>query len=80
MGDTDPFPRLFQKVDHYASNQLSGLETGRMPWHDVHMTITGPSVLDISQHYVERWNEIKKRKVRIILIVIATTIRVNNVL
>ena len=60
---------FYQKVDHYASNQLSNLETGRMPWHDVHMTITGPSVLDISQHYIERWNEVKKRKVRIILIV-----------
>lgn len=27
------------------------------------MTLAGPSVLDIVQHYVERWNEIKKRKV-----------------
>jgi phospholipase D1/2 len=39
------------------------LEAPRMPWHDVHMTIAGPSVLDIVQHYVERWNEVKKRKV-----------------
>lgn len=27
------------------------------------MTLAGPSVLDIVQHFVERWNEIKKRKV-----------------
>ena|SRR5258705_14013151 len=27
------------------------------------MTLEGPVVLDISQHFVERWNEIKKRKV-----------------
>ena len=27
------------------------------------MTIYGNVVLDISQHFVERWNEIKKRKV-----------------
>lgn len=27
------------------------------------MTINGPVVLDISQHFIERWNEIKKRKV-----------------
>ncbi|CAG7850914.1 Phospholipase D1 Short=PLD 1; AltName: Full=Choline phosphatase 1; AltName: Full=Meiosis-specific sporulation-specific protein 14; AltName: Full=Phosphatidylcholine-hydrolyzing phospholipase D1 [Serendipita indica DSM 11827] len=52
----------FQKVDHYVSNQISTLETGRMPWHDVHMTIVGPSVLDIAQHFIERWNEVKKRK------------------
>jgi hypothetical protein len=28
------------------------------------MTLAGPSVLDISQHFIERWNEVKKRKVR----------------
>jgi hypothetical protein len=27
------------------------------------MTFTGPVVLDVCQHFVERWNEIKKRKV-----------------
>jgi len=27
------------------------------------MTFEGPAVLDITQHFVERWNEIKKRKV-----------------
>ena len=27
------------------------------------MTLTGEVVLDISQHFVERWNEVKKRKV-----------------
>ena len=52
----------FQKVDHYVSNQVSLLDTARMPWHDVHMTLIGPVVLDIVQHFVERWNEIKTRK------------------
>ncbi|KAF8530716.1 phospholipase D [Gautieria morchelliformis] len=52
----------FQHVDEYVSNQLDILEAARMPWHDVHMTILGPSVLDIVQHFTERWNEIKKRK------------------
>jgi phospholipase D1/2 len=33
-----------------------------MGWHDVHMSLTGPVVLDIVQHFVERWNELKKRK------------------
>lgn len=27
------------------------------------MTIDGPVVLDIVQHFIERWNEIKRRKV-----------------
>ena len=29
----------------------------------VHMTINGPVVLDIVQHFVEWWNEVKNRKV-----------------
>jgi phospholipase D1/2 len=28
------------------------------------MTFEGPAVLDVAQHFVERWNEIKKRKVK----------------
>ena len=27
------------------------------------MTLCGNAVLDIAQHFVERWNEVKKRKV-----------------
>ncbi|KAJ6535117.1 hypothetical protein B0H19DRAFT_1185017 [Mycena capillaripes] len=54
----------FQNVYQFASNTLSSLESGRMPWHDVHMTLSGPVVLDIVQHFTERWNEIKKRKYR----------------
>lgn len=53
----------FQQVDHFVSNQVSIQDTARMPWHDVHMTLTGPVVLDIVQHFVERWNEVKTRKV-----------------
>jgi phospholipase D1/2 len=30
----------------------------------VHMTIDGPVILDIVQHFIERWNEVKHRKVR----------------
>ncbi|TFK72278.1 phospholipase D [Pluteus cervinus] len=54
----------FKDVYNYANNGLSILESARMPWHDVHMTFTGRSVLDVSQHFIERWNEIKKRKYR----------------
>jgi len=32
------------------------------------MTFVGPCVLDVVQHFVERWNEIKKRKVCRVLI------------
>ncbi|KDQ10874.1 hypothetical protein BOTBODRAFT_471421 [Botryobasidium botryosum FD-172 SS1] len=52
----------FKEVDNYLSNHISTLETGRMPWQDVHMTLTGTVVLDIAQHFIERWNEVKQRK------------------
>ncbi|PPQ84945.1 hypothetical protein CVT25_004458 [Psilocybe cyanescens] len=54
----------FKEVYDYVSNTLSIMDNARMPWHDVHMTFEGPAVLDLSQHFVERWNEIKKRKYR----------------
>ncbi|KAM0753544.1 phospholipase D/nuclease [Meredithblackwellia eburnea MCA 4105] len=54
----------FQAVDHWVSNQQSRLDTPRMPWHDVHMTLVGPVVMDIAQHYVERWNFIRGMKYR----------------
>ncbi|KIY71099.1 phospholipase D/nuclease [Cylindrobasidium torrendii FP15055 ss-10] len=54
----------FQAVRQFTSNAISVQESPRMPWHDIHMTLTGPVVLDIVQHFVERWNEIKKRKYR----------------
>ncbi|KAG2106164.1 uncharacterized protein F5147DRAFT_701272 [Suillus discolor] len=31
----------------------------------VHMTICGSVCLDLSQHFIERWNEVKRRKVRV---------------
>jgi phospholipase D1/2 len=52
----------FQDVANYVSNIVSILETPRMPWHDVHMTACGSVVLDICQHFIERWNEVKRRK------------------
>ncbi|KAG9029137.1 hypothetical protein FRB95_005641 [Tulasnella sp. JGI-2019a] len=52
----------FQQVDNYVSNQVSILDTARMPWHDLHSMVAGPVVLDIVQHFVERWNKIKKEK------------------
>ncbi|KAH9971878.1 hypothetical protein BGW80DRAFT_1318971 [Lactifluus volemus] len=54
----------FHEVSNYVNETISVLESPRMPWHDVHMTIDGPVVLDIVQHFVERWNEVKHRKVR----------------
>ncbi|KAF8584868.1 hypothetical protein K439DRAFT_1564694 [Ramaria rubella] len=50
----------FQQVDNYVSNQLSNIEAPQRLWHDVHLMLVGPVMLDIVQHFVEWWNKIKK--------------------
>lgn len=52
----------FQSVQDWKSNELSKAEYGRMPWHDVAMGLVGDCVLDIAEHFVLRWNFIKRDK------------------
>ncbi|KAL4940128.1 hypothetical protein BDV06DRAFT_224370 [Aspergillus oleicola] len=52
----------FQSVGDWQSNELSKAEYGRMPWHDVAMGLIGDSVYDIAEHFVLRWNFIKRDK------------------
>ncbi|WWC65686.1 uncharacterized protein I303_108307 [Kwoniella dejecticola CBS 10117] len=52
----------FQTVDKYTSNALAIQDAPRMPWHDVSLTMMGPSVVDLIQHFCERWNFVKNIK------------------
>lgn len=52
----------FKKVQDWQQNELSKAEYGRMPWHDVAMGLIGPCVYDIAEHFVLRWNFIKRDK------------------
>ncbi|KIR56547.1 phospholipase D [Cryptococcus gattii Ru294] len=52
----------FQTVDKYTSNALAVQVTARMPWHDVSLSMIGPSVVDLVQHFCERWNFVKEFK------------------
>jgi phospholipase D1/2 len=52
----------FQTVDDWKSNELSKAEYGRMPWHDVAMGVIGDCVYDIAEHFVLRWNFVKRDK------------------
>ncbi|KAF2719312.1 phospholipase D/nuclease [Polychaeton citri CBS 116435] len=52
----------FQSVEDWKSNELSKAEYGRMPWHDVAMGVIGPCVYDIAEHFVLRWNFVKRDK------------------
>ncbi|EEY22301.1 phospholipase D p2 [Verticillium alfalfae VaMs.102] len=52
----------FKNVDDWKQNELSKTRYGRMPWHDVSMGVIGPCVYDIAEHFVLRWNFIKRDK------------------
>ncbi|KAF7503032.1 hypothetical protein GJ744_004708 [Endocarpon pusillum] len=52
----------FHTVDDWANNELNKTEYGRMPWHDVAMGVIGDCVYDIAEHFVLRWNFIKRDK------------------
>ncbi|TDZ37330.1 Phospholipase D1 [Colletotrichum sidae] len=52
----------FQNVQDWKQNELSKAKYGRMPWHDVSMGLIGPCVYDIAEHFVLRWNFVKRDK------------------
>ena len=52
----------FQTVEDWKSNALSKADFGRMPWHDVAMGVIGDCVYDIAEHFVLRWNFVKRDK------------------
>ena len=52
----------FQSVADWKSNELSKADYGRMPWHDVAMGVIGDCVYDIAEHFVLRWNFVKRDK------------------
>lgn len=52
----------FQSVNDWKSNELSKADYGRMPWHDVAMGLIGDCVYDIAEHFVLRWNFVKRDK------------------
>ncbi|KAK3317992.1 hypothetical protein B0H66DRAFT_555933 [Apodospora peruviana] len=52
----------FKNVKDWKQNELSKADFGRMPWHDVGMGVIGPCVYDIAEHFVLRWNFVKRDK------------------
>lgn len=52
----------FKSVEDWKSNELSKVDYGRMPWHDTAMGVIGDCVYDIAEHFVLRWNFIKRDK------------------
>lgn len=57
-GNQAPFPYLLEYPQPVASSDNSCLaaDQPRMPWQDVHCSIEGPSVYDLSRNFIDRWN------------------------
>ncbi|KAL3632230.1 Phospholipase D zeta 1 [Castilleja foliolosa] len=73
VGDLPPF--VWPGKDYYnpresepnswedtLKDELNRKKYPRMPWHDVHCTIWGPSCRDIARHFIQRWNHAKRNK------------------
>lgn len=52
----------FSEVEDWENNELSKTDYGRMPWHDVAMGVIGDCVYDIAEHFVLKWNLVKRDK------------------
>lgn len=52
------YARLFEKVRAVPAGAMTrdAAVQPRMPWQDVHCSIEGPSVFDLSQNFIRRWN------------------------
>jgi phospholipase D1/2 len=44
-----------------TSGKVISKSQPRMPWHDVHSSITGPAASDLSRNFIRRWNGIAQR-------------------
>jgi phospholipase D1/2 len=52
----------FQDVTQWEKNQLDRTKSSRMGWSDVSLSLIGPAVEDLKEHFVERWNFIFDEK------------------
>jgi phospholipase D1/2 len=55
----------FQDVSHWQNNKLDRTESSRMGWSDVSLCLSGPSVWDLKNHFVQRWNFIFDEKYQV---------------
>ena len=59
---SNPRQQDFSQLDHPYDDMYDRQEVPRMPWHDVHMMVTGQSARDASRHFVQRWNYMIRQK------------------
>ncbi|RDW67489.1 uncharacterized protein DSM5745_09355 [Aspergillus mulundensis] len=52
----------YTDLEHWEKNNLDRSVTPRMGWEDISVSLTGPVVVDLCHHFVDRWNFVCKRK------------------
>ncbi|KIY01695.1 uncharacterized protein Z520_01833 [Fonsecaea multimorphosa CBS 102226] len=52
----------FKNLDNWEHNKLSRLTTSRMGWQDISISLSGPAVVDLCKHFIERWNFVHSMK------------------
>lgn len=50
--------RDYEDLKHWEKTGLDRSTTPRMGWEDISVSLTGPAVVDICQHFIDRWNYI----------------------
>ncbi|KAK8231929.1 hypothetical protein HDK90DRAFT_467144 [Phyllosticta capitalensis] len=55
----------FQDVKNWQNNKLDREESSRMGWSDVALSLRGPIIEDLKEHFVQRWNFIYHEKYKI---------------
>ncbi|KAI9915326.1 hypothetical protein PsorP6_008366 [Peronosclerospora sorghi] len=53
---SNPIIKDFVRVNKPFEDLINRSSQPRMPWHDVHCSISGPPVQDVAYHFIQRWN------------------------
>uniref|UniRef100_K3WG80 phospholipase D n=1 Tax=Globisporangium ultimum (strain ATCC 200006 / CBS 805.95 / DAOM BR144) TaxID=431595 RepID=K3WG80_GLOUD len=53
---SNPIIKDFVRVNQPYEDLIDRQSQPRMPWHDVHCSVSGPPVQDIAYHFIQRWN------------------------
>lgn len=53
---SNPIIKDFVRVNKPFEDLIDRASQPRMPWHDVHCSISGPPVQDVAYHLIQRWN------------------------
>lgn len=59
---SNPRVKDFSSLDKPYESMYDRNTTPRMPWHDVHMVMSGKAVRDLARHFVQRWNYLIRQK------------------